>query len=174
MRDGVNLSANVYFPPGQKGPFPVLLNVTPYGKDSSRRTEVRSIIRYFASQGYAVVHVDVRGPGKFRRNVHSLLSGDRGRARYDRVGGNSALVDWQDSVPSGDFMAAAPRLYPLRLGSKSQKCAFVMCSPSIHPFHDCTAYTSGTFMPIMISWAMLLTGRTLKQEIPIEKSTGSL
>ncbi len=48
---------------------------------------------------------------------------------------------------------------------KISQAAFVMCSPSIHPFHDCTAYISGTFMPIMVSWAMLLTGRTLKQEI---------
>lgn len=32
MRDGVNLSANVFFPAGD-APFPVLLNRTPYIKE---------------------------------------------------------------------------------------------------------------------------------------------
>lgn len=164
MRDGINLSANIYFPPGKSGPFPTLLNVTPYGKDSSRRTEVRSMIREFASAGYAVVHVDVRGrgnsEGKFLPFFQEI---NDGHDTIEWVG----RQEWSTGNVGtfGRSYGGCVQLYPMRHGSKYHKAAFVMCSPSIHPFHDCTAYTSGTFMPIMISWSMLLSGRTLKQEI---------
>lgn len=165
MRDGVRLSANVYFPPGKKnGPFPTLLNVTPYGKDSSRRTEVRSMIRYFATQGYAIAHVDVRGRGNSEGEFTPFFQEiDDGHDTIEWLGRQT----WSTGKIGtfGRSYGGCAQLYPLRHGSKYQKAAFVMCSPSIHPFHDCTAYTSGTFMPIMVSWAMLLTGHTLKQEI---------
>src|SRR5579872_2435672 len=165
MRDGVKLSANIYFPQGKKsGPFPVLLNVTPYGKDSSRRTQVRSMIRYFASQGYTVAHVDVRGRGNSEGTFTPFFQEiDDGHDTIEWLGKQS----WSTGKIGtfGRSYGGCAQLYPLRHGSKYQKCAFVMCSPSIHPFHDCTAYTSGTYMPIMVSWAMLLTGKTLKNEI---------
>ncbi|MGH2593835.1 MAG: CocE/NonD family hydrolase, partial [Anaerolineae bacterium] len=59
MRDGVNLSANVYFPEGD-GPFPVLLNRTPYVKDTALRAKK---VEPYVKAGYAVVHMDVRGRG---------------------------------------------------------------------------------------------------------------
>jgi len=165
MRDGTKLAANIYFPPGKKsGPFPVLLNVTPYGKDSTRRTSVRSMIRYFASQGYAVAHVDVRGRGNSEGTFTPFFQEiDDGHDTIEWLGRQS----WSSGKIGtfGRSYGGCAQLYPLRHGSKYQKCAFVMCSPSIHPFHDCTAYTSGTYMPIMVSWTMLLTGKTLKNEI---------
>ena len=59
MRDGVKLSANVYLPDG-KGPFPVLLNRTPYVKDTSLRAKRAAT---YVEVGYAVVNMDVRGRG---------------------------------------------------------------------------------------------------------------
>ncbi len=165
MRDGTKLSANVYFPPGNdRGPFPTLVNVTPYGKDSSRRTEVRSMIRFFASKGYAIAHVDVRGRGNSEGTFTPFFQEiDDGHDTIEWAG----KQQWSNGKVGtfGRSYGGCAQLYPMRNGSKYHKAAFVMCSPSIHPFHDCTAYTSGTFMPIMVSWAMLLTGRTLKQEI---------
>ena len=55
MRDGIELSADVYLPEGE-GPFPVLLNRTPYNKD---RGVTRA--KEFVDDGYAVVTVDSRG-----------------------------------------------------------------------------------------------------------------
>src|SRR5262245_65795284 len=52
MRDGVTLGADLYLPPGA-GPFPVLLTVTPYGKNGAARTAATQ-----AARGYAVVAVD--------------------------------------------------------------------------------------------------------------------
>ena len=75
MRDGVQLGADIYLPPGQ-GPFPVLLTLTPYGKSGSGRGAGANLAR-----GYAVVAVDSRGlrasQGKWEPYIHE------GRDGYD-------------------------------------------------------------------------------------------
>lgn len=58
MRDGVELSADVYFPPSGEGPWPVILQRTPY--DNTAALWV-NIAVHFARQGYAFVSQDVRG-----------------------------------------------------------------------------------------------------------------
>jgi len=55
MRDGVQTSADIYFPEGE-GPFPVVLIRTPY--DNARLAEKGLI---YASQGYVYVAQDNRG-----------------------------------------------------------------------------------------------------------------
>ncbi len=59
MRDGTLLYADVHLPSGQ-GPFPALLERTPYSKDNSPEVQVGAP-SYFAAAGYAVVIQDVRG-----------------------------------------------------------------------------------------------------------------
>ena len=73
MRDGTQLGADVYLPPGQ-GPFPVLLTITPYGKNGigTRRGGA-------TGEGYAVVAVDSRGlrasKGKWEPYIHEAQDG---------------------------------------------------------------------------------------------------
>ena len=55
MRDGVQLAADLYLPPGQ-GPFPVLLQRTPYDRSRIERQALP-----YAEHGYAVVVVNSRG-----------------------------------------------------------------------------------------------------------------
>ena len=50
MRDGLKLAADLYLPEGQ-GPFPVILERTPYNKNNCKFTQGM----YFAERGYAVV-----------------------------------------------------------------------------------------------------------------------
>lgn len=57
MRDGVELSADVYRPDAP-GKFPVLLSRTPYTKTGALKTA-----QYFAERGYVYVAMDVRGRG---------------------------------------------------------------------------------------------------------------
>jgi len=59
MRDGTVLYADVHLPGGQ-GPFPALLERTPYSKDNSPEVQVGAPA-FFAAAGYAVVIQDVRG-----------------------------------------------------------------------------------------------------------------
>lgn len=163
MKDGVNLAANVYFPDkGDK--YPVLLNVTPYVKDSAYRSSVRAMIRTLVKSDYAVVHVDVRGRGNSEGTFTPF---------FQEIEDGYDTIEWCGTQPwstgavgtFGRSYGGIAQLYPMRLGSKYHKAAFVECSPSMHPFHDCTAYAWGVFMPIMRSWQTLLTGKTNKEEI---------
>jgi uncharacterized protein len=58
MRDGVLLRADVLRPKG-KGPFPVLVYRTPYGKDNALKDYTTFV--HAVERGYAVVAQDVRG-----------------------------------------------------------------------------------------------------------------
>lgn len=57
MRDGVELSADIYRP-DEDGKFPVILSRTPYTKPGALRSG-----RSFASHGYVYIAMDVRGRG---------------------------------------------------------------------------------------------------------------
>jgi len=163
MKDSVKLSANVYFPNrGEK--FPVLLNVTPYVKDSAYRSSVRNMIWTFVRSGYVVVHADVRGRGNSEGTFTPFFQEiEDGYDTLEWCGTQS----WSNGMVGtfGKSYGGIAQLYPMRLGSKYHKAAFVECAPSMHPFHDCTAYGFGVFMPIMRMWQTLLTGKTNKEEI---------
>ena len=70
MRDGIRLATDVYFPEG-RGPFPVIMERTPYGRQETSRSEITAadrtpasraeIAAYFTAHGYAVVYQDTRG-----------------------------------------------------------------------------------------------------------------
>src|ERR1044071_6872990 len=67
MRDGTTLYADVYLPKGD-GPFPALLERTPYSKDGSPEVRIGATT-FFPEHGYVLVLQDVRGrfksEGKF-------------------------------------------------------------------------------------------------------------
>ncbi len=70
VRDGVRLATDIHLPDGI-GPFPVILERTPYGRDAASRSEVTArdasplpreeFARIFTRAGYAVVFQDNRG-----------------------------------------------------------------------------------------------------------------
>lgn len=71
MRDGVSLATDLYLPVDTPGPWPVLLERTPYGKDAETRRERSAadprplrrgeVAARFARESYAVVVQDCRG-----------------------------------------------------------------------------------------------------------------
>ena len=80
MRDGVTLYADVYRPDGD-GPWPVLLQRTPYDK-SQGRTGALEVMRA-ASHGYAVVIQDTRGRYASEGEFYPFL--DEPNDGYDTV-----------------------------------------------------------------------------------------
>ncbi len=82
-RDGVGLATDVYRPPGD-GPFPVLLERTPYDRSAPSRSERiaevapprprAEVALYFVRHGYAVVNQDCRGRYKSEGRFTKYLS----------------------------------------------------------------------------------------------------
>ena len=58
MRDGINLSADIYLPKDRSKPLPVILSRTPYNNDENRFVDP---CIFFAQQGYIAVAQDLRG-----------------------------------------------------------------------------------------------------------------
>ena len=88
MRDGVRLATDVHLPDGA-GPFPVIMERTPYGRHETSRAELTAadrtpatraeIAAYFTAHGYAVVYQDTRGRyGSEGRFVKYLSDGEDG------------------------------------------------------------------------------------------------
>lgn len=61
MRDGVKLAGNLYLPEG-RGPFPCIVQRTPYGKDAMFRSPAGTT--KYTEAGYAYLVQDVRGKGR--------------------------------------------------------------------------------------------------------------
>lgn len=70
MRDGVHIAAALYLPQG-KGPFPTLFAASPYRFDNNEAPDTAMFLwretgplAWYQRQGYAYVHMDVRGSGR--------------------------------------------------------------------------------------------------------------
>ncbi|OFT63638.1 CocE/NonD family hydrolase [Corynebacterium sp. HMSC05E07] len=87
MRDNVRLATDVYLPEGP-GPWPVVLERTPYGKHLQSRSEIdgsgkeigrEKMAAAFVAEGMAVVYQDCRGrygsEGEFEKYVHEAEDG---------------------------------------------------------------------------------------------------
>ena len=88
MRDGVQLATDIYLPDGT-GPFPAIMERTPYGRDLPSRSEITAadphpiprdeFAAYFVAHGYAVVFQDCRGRhGSEGRFIKYLSDGEDG------------------------------------------------------------------------------------------------
>jgi uncharacterized protein len=88
MRDGVRLATDIYLPDGG-GPFPVVMERTPYGRHLASRSEITAanhtpasraeIAALFTAHGYTVVFQDTRGRyGSEGRFVKYLSDGEDG------------------------------------------------------------------------------------------------
>ena len=60
MRDGAELSGDLYLPAGE-GPFPTLVRKSPYERDRRANDERIGTAHYFVANGYAVLIVSQRG-----------------------------------------------------------------------------------------------------------------
>jgi putative CocE/NonD family hydrolase len=155
MRDGVSLVADVFRPEGP-GPFPVLLQRTPYNR---READVGVLL---ASHGYIVVLQDTRGrydsEGEFYPFLHEAADG------YD-------TVEWAAGLPGSDGRVG--------MFGGSYVGATQMLAASTHPphllaifpyvtasqYYEGWTYQSGAFMEWFAStWASLLAEDTLRRE----------
>jgi len=86
MRDGTKLSADLYLPKGP-GPWPTLVERTPYNKETSVEVKVAKSPPYYATRGYAVVIQDIRGRHKSEGDFYAFHNDSWGANRdgYDTI-----------------------------------------------------------------------------------------
>lgn len=86
-RDGVELSANLWFPagPADAGPWPAILEMIPYRKDDWRANADESRGRFLARNGYVLCRLDVRGTGRSDGIAVDEYTADETRDGYDAV-----------------------------------------------------------------------------------------
>ena len=136
MRDGTRLATDVYLPRGQgPGPFPVVLERTPYNKGAC----ARSSAEYFAARGYIAMAQDERG-------------------RYESEGEYYWLMDegWGERQDGYDTIEWAAR-HPLSSGKVgthglSFTCANQLLTAPTQPPHleamFCSQYASNSYRDI--------------------------
>jgi len=122
-RDGVKLSVNVYRPSNVDGALPVVVSVTPYGKDNTPDRIGMTLMRlsgvrfgrldcsrwtgfespdplFWVRAGYAVVQADVRGMHKSEGNA-GFLSDDDARDFADLIEW-AAVQPWSNGAVGGE------------------------------------------------------------------------
>lgn len=151
MRDGVELSANVFLPKAE-GPFPVVLSRTPYGKGGIQGGGGH----FFASRGYVYVSQDCRGRGAsqgewvpFVNEARDgedtrrwILNQDWSNGSVGTTGGSYVgFTQWASAPNAGDSLKA---MFPI--------------VPLVEPYGD-IAYVGGAFqLSLMMGWGAGVSG----------------
>ncbi len=161
MRDGVELSADVYRPDAE-GKFPVILSRTPYNKNGQRALEFG---RYFGEHGYVYVEMDVRGRGD-SDGVFVPYRND-GRDGYDAIEwcANQPWSTGKVGTIGGSYLGKIQWLTAL-LKPPHLITMIVMVSPS-DPFVE---WQTGLPLPMDISWYHVVGGRMLQNEAAVDWS----
>lgn len=153
MRDGVELSADIYRPDSE-GKFPVILSRTPYNKNGQRALEFG---RYFASHGYVYIEMDVRGRGDsdgiFIPYINDGIDG------YDSIEW-CAIQDWSSGkvgTIGGSYLGKIQWLTAI-LQPPHLTTMIVMVTPS-DPFVE---FPTGIPIPMDISWYHAISGQVMQ------------
>ncbi len=153
MRDGVELSADIYLP-RRPGSFPTVLMRTPYDNNTEPNIEKG---RRLANQGYACVIQDVRGRWDSGGDYYPFREGEDGHDTQEWIGNQEwstgkigmaggsyvGLVQWQSAPHRSQFLTCmAPR---------------VICAD----FYSGLVYPGGAFqLNVLMTWGMRTNGRT--------------
>lgn len=153
MRDGVRLSADIYLP-DEGGPFPVILQRTPYNNNSKG---VVMEAEFYVAQGYAYVAQDCRG--KFDSD------GQWYPYRNEAADGDDTLT-WCATQPwstgrvgmSGGSYCGAVQWYAAATGNPALKCIVPLVAYS-DLFFDHGLRRDGVFQTFYIYWTAAMAGR---------------
>ncbi len=165
MRDGVELSADVFLPE-KEGKYPVILMRNPYNKSIRRAGIPYDFMTYFAQRGYVVVGQDVRGrgdsDGKFGFYHAEIEDG------YDAVEW-AAAQPWSNGKVAmmglsylGGVQWQAAKVVPPHL-----VCLVSTAAPG--DFMDEIGYVGGAFMAWgNLIWIHSVSGRTWQDNVIID------
>ena len=153
MRDGVNLSADIYLPKAS-GKFPTVLMRTPYSNNTDPMVEKGHRL---ANHGYACVIQDCRGRWDSRGDFYPFGEGPDGYDTQQWVG----RQDWSDGKIG---MAGGSYLGGVQWQSAPHRSQYLTC---IAPRVMCCDYYTGLVYPggafqlnVMATWGMRSNAQT--------------
>jgi predicted acyl esterase len=130
MRDGVELGVQLHRPHGERGPWPVVMEVTPYGTAMNHADGLR-----LAASGFAFVSVDCRGTGE---------SGGRFVPGVHEIEDYRDVMDWVASQP---WCNGSIGLYGGSYSGLNQWCAYATRHPALKTIVPSAAAMFGYGMP---------------------------
>jgi hypothetical protein len=153
VRDGVNLSADIYLPKAD-GRFPTILIRTPYSNNADAMVEKA---RRLANGGYACVIQDCRGRWDSDGDYYPFREGEDGHDTQEWIGAQ----DWSDGrigMSGGSYVGTT------QWTSAPHGSSFLTC---IAPRVICCDYHSGLVYPggalqlsVLMTWGMRTNART--------------
>jgi putative CocE/NonD family hydrolase len=153
MRDGTTLRADVYRPKA-RGKFPVLIERTPYNKETCPEIQLKSP-EYYAPRGYVTIIQDTRGRFASEGTFYPFDDDGWGPNRdgYDTVEW-AAVQPWSTGkigTIGGSYSGATQyRLAPTR----PPHLAAMFVRESSSDYHNEWVYRNGAFeLGFMLSWA---------------------
>ncbi|MQF89863.1 MAG: CocE/NonD family hydrolase [SAR202 cluster bacterium] len=151
MRDGVTLYADIYRPEGN-GPFPTILQRTPYDKTNALSASMLDPIRS-AKAGFAVVIQDTRGRHASEGEFYAFV---------DDIGDGYDTVEWAAAQPWSNGkvgMYGASYVGATQwLAATSRPPHLVALAPTVTAsnYHDGWTYQGGAFeLGFNMSWTLL-------------------
>jgi putative CocE/NonD family hydrolase len=156
MRDGVELSANIFLPQAE-GKFPVILARTPYGKGTTKAGPGFAL----ASRGYVYISQDCRGKGASGGTwvpfVHDRWDG---KDTYQWI----VAQPWSNGTIGtigGSYLGFTQWISAPDAGA-NLKAAFTTV-PLVDPYDD-LAYVGGAYqLQVMLGWGSATGGRSALQ-----------
>ncbi len=154
MRDGVNLSADVYLPDAA-GPFPVVLMRTPYSNNTDELIEKG---RRLANAGFACVIQDIRGRWDSEGEYYPFV--DEANDGYDTQQwvGQQEFCNGKIGMAGGSYLGCTQWL-PAPLQSEYVTCI----APRVmsNDYFDGLFYPGGAFqLNVAITWGMRTRARS--------------
>ncbi len=153
MRDGVILIADLFLPEVERT-FPALVVRTPYGRQAENLNQQAN---FFASHGYAVVNVDVRGRGDSDGKFEPYRN--EGKDGYDTIEWVAAQSWCDENVGTigGSYLGKVQWLTALEK-PPHLKAMIPLVSPS-DPFVE---WPTGSPTPSHLCWLFLTSGRQVQ------------
>ncbi|CAN5499436.1 CocE/NonD family hydrolase [soil metagenome] len=159
MRDGVELSADIYLPREQTGPVPAVLVRTPYDNTAQAWLDIATVL---AGNGYAVVLQDVRGRGDSDGSWEPFIN--EGSDGYDSIEWVAAQswCDGKVGMMGGSYLGyvqwIAARELPPHLTA-------MVSTAAAGRWMEEAPFNAGIFTSYWMWWLNLVGGRTMQQGV---------
>jgi putative CocE/NonD family hydrolase len=156
MRDGIELSADIYRPNAQ-GKFPVILERTPYSSmDGENQKKVATRGKFFANRGFVFVYQDCRGKNESNGVFYPLVN--EAEDGYDTQQWCGTQLWSNGNVGTyGASYAGWNQWLAACLANEHLKTMVSIAAPP-DPFLNCP-YQNGALWLWMAAWSVLVTGK---------------